>query len=514
MNRLSPIVLALILPTLAGAAVIVPNTMGDTIDPSDGFCSLREAVIAANTNTASGTVEGECAAGTDGIDTIELGDGVYLLSISDYIEDGGEPDASVGDLDILADLALKGAGKNRTIIDASGICTEECYSYGDRIIDVIGTDELVVSISELTLTGGITAYSSWCGGGNLRNAGANLTLTDTSIMNGSVDQCGGGGGISNYLGSVVLNNTEVIGNAADHSGGIFNSGSMSLVGSTVMGNVGWGYGPGGIGNTGTISIKNSTLSGNYAETEGGGFLNWGGIAVFTNTTITRNRASGVTGGGGGIENEGGAMTLLNTTVTDNYGGGIESWGMGTTLHLGNSILAGNHDYDCSGLFDSMGHNLLTTSDCGSGPGDVFVAPEDVFGVVLGPLQDNGGPTETHALLPGSPAIDAASPDGCRGPDGELLLTDQRGVIRHLDTRCDIGAYEFLPSASVGIQAVRELISSLDVPQGIRVSLDKAAVRDLEGFIRRVEAQKGKMIPTEEADALIATAEAVLELLSD
>jgi hypothetical protein len=91
--------------------------------------------------------------------------------------------------------------------------------------------------------------------------------------------------------------------------------------------------------------------------------------------------------------------------------------------------------ECAGMINSVGNNLMTIADCtvaGSAPilGDA----------ILGPLQNNGGPTQTHALLSGSPAIDAGNPGGCRDEFGALLTTDQRGFPRRA-AGCDIGAFE-------------------------------------------------------------------------
>jgi hypothetical protein len=123
------------------------------------------------------------------------------------------------------------------------------------------------------------------------------------------------------------------------------------------------------------------------------------------------------------------------------GGGLRSPG-GLWLHnsivAGNTVTAEDRGPDCYvGSLTSQGHNLVGAgTGCPSDPslGDLTVAPATVFTQVLGPLQDNGGPTATHALLPGSPAIDAGDPNRCPP-------TDQRGVPRPQGAGCDIGAFE-------------------------------------------------------------------------
>ena len=144
--------------------------------------------------------------------------------------------------------------------------------------------------------------------------------------------------------------------------------------------------------------------------------------------------------GGGIFN-GATLAVSNSTLSDNGavdGGGIYN-GQNGTAKLKNSIVANNGE-DCSGTMTSNGYNLSSDSTCNfNGPGDMNnINPN------LGPLQNNGGPTQTQALLPGSPAIDAGNPSGCTDNTGKLLKTDQRGMPRpdKEDTGgCDMGAYE-------------------------------------------------------------------------
>ncbi len=128
--------------------------------------------------------------------------------------------------------------------------------------------------------------------------------------------------------------------------------------------------------------------------------------------------------------------------------------VGKRGELAHTIVAGNSSdapFDCGGVIISLGHNLVGAgAGCSSdGPGDLTVTPATVFMTVLGPLQDNGGPTETHALLPGSLAIDAGLPV-CTDANSVALTTDQRGLPRPVDgnndgiVACDIGAVEFQP----------------------------------------------------------------------
>jgi hypothetical protein len=197
---------------------------------------------------------------------------------------------------------------------------------------------------------------------------------------------------------------------------------------------------GGISNSGTLTVNNSTVSGNTATFDGGGISNSGTLTV-NNSTV-----SGNTGGfdGGGIENDG-TLTVNNSTISQNttiqrssFGGGIyNNVLIGGMMTARNTIIAGNTATggpDVYGNLGSQGHNLIGNSSDGSGFG-----PTDLLDVdpLLGPLQDNGGPTWTYALMPGSPAVDAGDPT-------EIGIPDQRGVIR--SGGVNIGAYQASASA--------------------------------------------------------------------
>jgi hypothetical protein len=260
------------------------------------------------------------------------------------------------------------------------------------------------------------------GGGGVRNEGT-LTISGCVIANNASN---GGGGIRNDRGVLTVNDSTVIGN---RPGGISNVHSLLVVNnSTVSGNTGRG-----IENafSSTMIVSNSTISGNKSGARGGGISNYAeSIAFLNNVTITDNIAEFIPGGGGIYNDSRSVVTLRNSIVAGN-------------INL-------NHDGpDCRGTIGSAGHNLLgDPTRC-----NFMAAASDLIGVppLLGPLQDNGGPTETHALLPGSPAIDAIPVADCTDDVGAPILVDQRGVPRPQGMACDIGAYEFeLPTIAVEI----------------------------------------------------------------
>jgi hypothetical protein len=225
----------------------------------------------------------------------------------------------------------------------------------------------------------------------------------------------------------------VSGNAALGFGGGVHAGYVTLTNSTVSGNTAEYAGGGIFTNWGTLT--NSTVSGNAAEYTGGGIFSYYDVTL-TNSTLSGNTTYSVSSGFYGL-----GLTLTNTTVSGNTGG--TSVIDGYYLTFTNTIMADNGTIICSAGGVSEGYNLVDDTSCNlTEPTDLVVAD-----AMLGPLQDNGGPTETHDLLPGSPAIDAGSVD-CPPPD-----TDQRGVARPQGTACDIGAVEYLPEPASWLMLV-------------------------------------------------------------
>ena len=243
-----------------------------------------------------------------------------------------------------------------------------------------------------------------------------------------------------------------------HGAGIYNSGNLRINDSTVSGNVidiqGTGIAMGaGIYTKGDLTIHKSTFSGNRASVvgesaraEGGALSNEGCTLTINNSTFSGNVASGTLplgwSGGCAIYNSNCPLTISSSTLSGNsayYGGGIYINSILPILQ--NSIVANSPSGgNCYGTVSSNGYNLSSDNSCNfSSAGDLNnTAP------MLGPLRNNGGHTQTMALLPGSPAIDAGNPSGCTGGHGHLLKADQRGKPRpdHDDTGgCDMGAYE-------------------------------------------------------------------------
>ncbi len=444
------------------AAVFTVNNTADAVDanPGDGLCATAQGACTLR----AAIQEANALAGPD---TIILPTGIYGLTTPGR----GEDAAATGDLDITGDLAITGAGADATVIDGggwdgifqtagqidvhiSGVTIRNgataSFSFGDGLGGFGGGISNGTGVT-MTLTG-VTVIGNWAshGGGGISNGGT-LTLADTIVSGnsgGHAVEAGGGGGISSW-GTATLIDSVISGNLAGLTGGgISAGGTLTLIDSTVSNNTAAAFFGGGISAGGIVTITNSTISGNTVglgsfldRGEGGGIL-VGGLATITNSTVSGNTAN-VLGGGIYIVT-GASIELTNVTVSGNSagadGGGIYNSpanGSVASIELKNTIVAKNlAGGNCAGAIISAGHNLEDADSCGfSATGDVPNADP-----LLGPLADNGGPTPTHALLAGSPAIDAGDSAGCPA-------ADQRGVARPLDgdgdgsAACDIGAYE-------------------------------------------------------------------------
>ena len=281
--------------------------------------------------------------------------------------------ASTGDLDITGELTISGAGARSTTV-AGGPAP-----FDDRIFEIHA--ETTATITGLTITGGKVDGAS---GGGVRSDGG-LTL-ERMVLKDNATTDGSGGGIQS-LGPLTVTNSTVSGNSA--------------------GNVG-----GGVAQTlGATSITNSTIGGNRAGRFAGGLFVATTTVTIRNSTIASNRAA--TGLGGGIGSLQAAAVVKNTIVAGNA---IENCGTNFAGFVG--------------VIRSQGNNLSGDDTCR------FTGATDKQNVNprLAALQNNGGPTDTRALLAGSPALDGGASRGCPA-------ADQRGVPRPQGLRCDIGAFE-------------------------------------------------------------------------
>jgi len=370
--------------------------------PGEGNALPASIVVVTNINDSGpGSLRDALAIANDG-DTINFDSSLNGETIT----------LTSGELNVDKDVTISGPGANNLAVDGNAQSGVFYVNPGNTI-----------TISGLTVANGY--------GGGINNLNGTLRLSDCIVSGNS------GSGISNVgingAATLTVTNCTVSGNSAEFGGGIYNEGfdgsaTLTISNSTVSGNSG-GVSGGGInsvafgGNSGAsmVIVSNSTFSGNSAATEGGGIYNSGGNRSFAGLSVNNSTFSGNWAAGNG-------GSMYNSQV-----------GGSAILELSNAILkpanSSENIFNDGGTVASHGYNL--SSDDGGG---YLTGPDDQINTdpLLGPLQDNGGPTFTHAVLPGSPAIDAGDPNFTPPP-----LFDQRGpgFNRVVSGRIDIGSFE-------------------------------------------------------------------------
>lgn len=445
-------------------------------DQNDGNASnglsLREAILNANANPNDNYI-------------IQLQGGQnYSLNIGGEAEDNG----TLGDLDISGNIAIDVTGTGLATINGDG---------NENVFHVLENGTL--NLTNIRVTAGQSRF----GAGIYTNENSSVTLKNTIISgNNSTDD---GGGIFNNGNLTLLENTLISNNAADYGGGIFNQGRLVMSNTVITNNVARNSG-GGAYNNNIIDVNNSIFDSNsgigltngsnanvhnttFKGNDGGAISNFSSLNI-TNSTFFQNTASRGAGiqnnrgtsnivnstftqnsaldDGGAIYHNDGITNLNNVTITNNTansdnsgGGGGDGGGISSSggVNLKNSIVAGNFDTpsnsgrgpvypDIVGIVSGDGSNIIgsiagATGSVGTGSDRVGINPR------LGGLADNGGPTQTIALLAGSPAIDAGDnsllPSDPNDLDGDgnisVISVDQRGLSRTFNGTTDIGAYE-------------------------------------------------------------------------
>ena len=439
-------------------------TVTNTNDSGPG--SLRQALADANdgdtiTFTVTGTIgltSGELL--VDKSVTIS-GPGTANLAVdgnanSRVFHIGSGKTVSISGLTITDGNGASGNGGGGILNDHATLAIDNCavqnsfaldYNYGGGVYN----DGSAGSATLTILNSAITSNHAYSAGGGIyndaRNSGsATLTITNSSVSGNTAGfnqgpfSSGEGGGIYNDGGTVMIINSSVSNNFAglkdpqplSYGGGISNYGTLTITNSSIYGNQCGQSGGGIYSASGTLTIASSLVSANRAVTKFGGSSGGilAGTLTFINSTLSNNYANLSTGG---IEVGGGVIT--NSTISGNNGS-ISVFGV---LEIENTILnasAGSANItNEGGTVTSLGYNLSSDDGGGllTGPGDQINTDP-----MLGPLQDNGGPTLTHALLPGSPGIDAGDPNLTPPP-----FYDQRGpdFYRLRNDRIDIGSFE-------------------------------------------------------------------------
>jgi hypothetical protein len=371
------------LPTFLGVAVLL--AVGFIGSTAGGV--LRAAAATLTVTTASdsgpGSLRAAVATAVSG-DTITFASSLNRTPIALH---GGE-------IVVTASIDIVGNGMANTILDGAG----------SRIWNITGG--ATVAISAMSMRNG-RASDDLGGGAILVQQGANVTVTESMMSGNSAVQKGGAA--RTFGGSLALVDSTVADNSAPLGGGIFNTSSLTITGSTLSGN-----------------------NAHASPGAGGGIYN---ACCFSMLTIANSTLFGNTGGGIFNDPFNFLTTVTSSTIAGNLDGGITN---NNRMRITDSIVANNMGGNCGPVLpEDGGHNLSfpATDTCGfSGGGQ---------DPMLGPLQPNGGPTETMALQTGSPAIDA----GGTCPAGDNGI-DQRGF--HRDTPCDIGAFEVQVPVHTGL----------------------------------------------------------------
>lgn len=484
-------------PTFAETnATINVTTNQDEFDTSGtGMgCSLREAIQAANTDKAFGG----CPAGS-GADTIVLQNGTY------QIERSGQDDKNKkGDYDIKKDLVIRGQGANVTTIDGNKLDRVfQTYANltlqdlkiinGAPDIDAGGAiyAEKNLTLENVILTKNETPREGGAIFSNTDDANVSIIIRSSTIQDNRAGTFGGG--IYSTVALSIENSTFDLNKAVSSGGALFNVNQLTLKNSTLTFNAVGTHG-GGIYNTGQGVIVNSTIVGNEADRDGGGIMNDDTATLkLYNATIVYNHAdknNDNTGSGGGVRNP---TCANNCNIVVLY----------NTL-IGNNLRKNTTADDTNGYFELGGYNLLEA------PGGQYVGDTTHLIAGMDPktggLGNNGGTTQTVALLAGSPALDAGNPKGCKDDKKKLLVTDQRGSARTTDgdgltgPRCDIGAFEAPISNTCAAKPNKPTLNKPmngNVTTTPRVKLDWSDVACADNYIVQIkrDAKNGTPIQT-------------------
>jgi CSLREA domain-containing protein len=432
--------LALALPASGTAATIPVGTTADEFDNtgSGGGCSLREAVRAANTNAAFGG----CSAGQIGAeDVIELPSGDYTLSRAGNREDSD----ATGDLDFdvgagAGDAAIVGIGSSPPTIHSNDVGLGT--SLRDRAIDVTGDGAF--RLDGLTVIDGLapgtTLGDPESRGGGIRwlsAGGGDLTIEDSAFDNDSALLAAAVE--AGTTGAHFIDGTSFVDNLSNGKAQVHSLGQLTIDHSTIRGGIAGGISAEGTG-ADALRLANSTVTDNANSDTPIGALAVTGDALVVNSTITDNLGGFV----GGLA-VGGDLIVRFSTISDNLApglasgddvGGIDTANAASVL-LDGVILSGNRTSqgpsNCSPLTpaaEGTNPNLESANTCGLDPNAGSLIDTDPL---LAPLAENGGPTPTRGLYPGSPAIG-------RALDCSAVPADQRGAPR-ATSGCDLGAFE-------------------------------------------------------------------------
>ena len=401
----------------ARAAVgITVNTTADELN-SDGDCSLREAIQAANSDLAVDA----CVAGS-GSDTVNVPAGTYTLTIPGAIENGN----ATGDLDISGNISISGAGSANTIIQAGTLGYPDPSANGiDGVFDITGN--YAVSFDNVTIANGINY-----GGIQTSFSGGSLSVTNSRFVGNSG---GYGPAIANFAMSTVdVTNTSFINNYASSLGGAIytQSGTTTIKNSSFLDNA--AAQGGALMLYGDAIVANSTFSGNTAQLGGAIYVGNSSTATLTNNTIAYNTSTGSIGWAGGVFSNGSTVHLNNNIIANNTANGFSG---DCRRNSGTETVDGANN-----LIETDG---VSTFGCGGGTTNLISNTDPKLASLT-------GSPAYFELISDSPAMNAGDDSVCAA--APVSNTSQNGATRPVGAHCEIGSYEGTGAASpaVGLSA--------------------------------------------------------------
>jgi predicted outer membrane repeat protein len=404
------------------------------------LATFTVAVLPARVAGATTDTVTNCSGSASTVDSLPYW--AQNASSDDFIDFDLSPACSLitlsSTITIATDLIIEGPGPSALAIS------------GNHSIDIFNVESgVTVTISGLTIEdglGGTVADVTY--GGGINNNGR-LTVVD-SILSGNSGPVGGG--IESQGGTLTIADSTFSDNTATTAGGaIANYGTGTISDTTVSDNSSSDNG-GGIHNGGTLTLTDSTVAGNSASGYGGGISDDSGTMTISNSTVANNSASA----GSGIYNIFGTVNVDQSTVSGNVGGGLFN-PQGTLNTVATIVANSTAGSDCSGDITDDAYNLDDDGSCG------FLTANHSMSDVnpdLGPLQNNGGPTETQSPATGSPVLDQI-PVGTTVNSVTLCPgTDQRGVERPQGPECDMGAVELVSPQAKAITSVNSATATV------------------------------------------------------
>ena len=471
----------------AGIAIVTNSIIANNLANSSGGGIYNSGTITLTNNTISGNSSSNGGGGISNTNGTAIMDNITISGNSASNSAGGiknfNSTVTITNSTISGNSTnnLGGAIANNsssTVTITNSTISGNSASIGGGIDHRTSSN---LTLNNSTVSGNWTTTN---GGGGIYNNNSTATLNNSTISGNSAST--NGGGIDNSGGSITnINNSNISGNSASiNGGGIDNSGGSILVltNSTISTNS--ANSGGGIVNQSIVTLNNSTISSNSANSGGGIYNNISGTATLTNSTISSNSASF---NGGGIFNNS-TIDLNSSTITNNIadsnndgagdGGGI--FNNSSIVNVKNTILAGNFDTsnnagsgtinpDVSGNFNDNGNNLIgidqgSASFVNGSNGNIVGTLAAPINPQLATLGNYGGATQTHALLPGSLAIN-------NGNNSGATTTDQRGATRIFGGTIDIGGYESagFSLTATGSSQTAQINTAFSIPLSVQVT---------------------------------------------